>query len=532
MSPTEPLDLSLHRVRRRLAARVWLQETLHALYLATGAGCLWLVLSRVFTQVPDAALALPVLWALALVWGGVQGLRKRPDLLRAALACDLHLGLKERFTSSLALRDEEGPMVAAVHADAAAHLTHLNPRMDFPLLVSRTHRRLLIPMVLFGAGYMLLPELDLFGQRERAAQAAVEAQALASKARSLQQAAQVLKPEEMKPEDPLRGIQTELEGLAEALAGQEITEKQALARVTKLSAELQAHREAMRARQPSPALAAGAGEPGLAQELARDLAAGQYAEVAQKLRGLQQKLQEGGQSAETVEEMKEALKVLEEKMGKTPEGDLGALLSALGQARSGLEAGDLAAAAAGLESGALSLEELAALLEHLAMVENSLGQLESWKQAALGPSKFCRSCGKKLGPCKDGGKCEAGECESGSCGGECAGGSCSSVGAMAGTGGLYAGSQRGTDREGSRAEERETPKPLIVPGQLVSGRLLTSIQQEGVPEQGGTASVAILGGDFQAVRQEAEMALTKEEIPAGSREFVRRYFGTLGAPDE
>ncbi|MBI3119908.1 MAG: hypothetical protein HYZ00_14550, partial [Candidatus Hydrogenedentes bacterium] len=70
-------------------------------------------------------------------------------------------------------------------------------------------------------------------------------------------------------------------------------------------------------------------------------------------------------------------------------------------------------------------------------------------------------------------------------------------------------------------------EPTILPGALDKGKMLANVLQKAAPEGEAAAEVEIISGNFEAAHQEAEQALTKEEIPRGSKEFVRQYFGTL-----
>ena len=51
--------------------------------------------------------------------------------------------------------------------------------------------------------------------------------------------------------------------------------------------------------------------------------------------------------------------------------------------------------------------------------------------------------------------------------------------------------------------------------------------QKGAPEKNGNATQGYVESNFVQVKQDAEQALSKEEIPAGSKEFVREYFSSL-----
>jgi hypothetical protein len=70
-------------------------------------------------------------------------------------------------------------------------------------------------------------------------------------------------------------------------------------------------------------------------------------------------------------------------------------------------------------------------------------------------------------------------------------------------------------------------KPTVLPGDLTKGKVLATILQKGAPQDDAESTLEYVTEAFVEVRQEAEQALTKEEIPPGAKEFVRQYFGSL-----
>ena len=69
--------------------------------------------------------------------------------------------------------------------------------------------------------------------------------------------------------------------------------------------------------------------------------------------------------------------------------------------------------------------------------------------------------------------------------------------------------------------------PTLAKGPLTKGKMLMDILQRTAPETGEEPTAEYIAGAFVEMRQEAERALTQEEIPQGSKEFVRQYFGSL-----
>lgn len=189
----DPLVRVLRKVRARLAFAHWMRVTVTFLLVGGGAACSWLVLTRLFPMLGDAA---PV--SAALMGAGVaiaSGLAwfRRPSLLTAALEADRRLGLQERLTSSLELAQSEGAMVQALHEDARNCLSRLMLRRDFPFVAPRALRWLGVVAVVYLSGAFWLPEFDLLSYRARQAQAKARAEAVQVTVERLESAARALR---------------------------------------------------------------------------------------------------------------------------------------------------------------------------------------------------------------------------------------------------------------------------------------------------------------------------------------------------
>ncbi|MFP4501318.1 MAG: hypothetical protein ACLFTT_10000 [Candidatus Hydrogenedentota bacterium] len=515
----------LRRLRRRLALLQWMDCTARALLVAAVAACTWLTVTRFFPQLGDP---LPV--ALGLGLGAVLGAAlwtwlRRPALLNAALAADAKLGLKERFTSSLVLQARAGSflggneaMAEAVHRDAARHLDALHPRM-FRLAPSHSMRWLAVPLLLFGLGYVFLPEIDLFGYRARQAEARTQAAQREEQARMLEAAARVLPPEPLPAADAgARDVQV-LEKTAAELRTEQITKKQALARVQKLRESLREKRGAL-ANKTQTRPADSRGRFNQARSVAEAIQRGRPDDAKKELEALRQKLQQDNLSAAQKKQLAEELKGLNEMLGRQPGNQ--ELAGALDDAFEQME---------------MALEDMASAMEQLAKMDAAMQKLAQCETQVLGPSTQCRSCGKTLGKTQQ----ALGLCK------ECKEGACKACGQSAGEGtlkhgkcGKCAGSGQGPgigqgpgNRVGDRPEGDVNYDPAMLRGTLQKGKLLGSVLQRAAPETpADTDGAAVSGTAITSVGQQAETALTKEEIPAGSREYVRQYFGVLENPPD
>jgi len=521
----DPLVHSLRQLRRRLAVQKWIRLNLEGLLFSLSASCVWVLAMKLFPVLGNPMPVCGGLVGLGVVAETVVALRGRPDLVGAALAADRRLGMKERFTSSLELAGVQGPMVEAVHVDARRHLNRLDSGRDFPYGVPRSSRMLGVPILLFGL-INILPPLDLLHYQEQKEQEEAQKAAVLVSAEKLRAAISPLRKPSQEAVGELGEVTGEIERVAEALESQEITEKQALAQMKNLGAKLLEHREAMRRDNPVPKLAGSMSQLGMAQDLANSIQQGQMGEAAQKAEALKKKLREGGLTEEEKESLKKDLEQLAEMMG----GKDTSLGKALAEAAQSLGVDDLGAAPAGLETVELSLEDIASALEQLEKMNLALKDLARWQGELLGPSDFCRFCGMPLEPCELGELCEGG-CIGGVCSGIC--GRCAGIGGafVEGEGGVGGGmGYRGHGRGGMAGELPEGDvsfTPTLLPGEMTKGKALMGILQRGTPDEDAESQLEYVTSAFVEVRQEAEEALMKEEIPPGAKEFVRQYFGSL-----
>ena len=248
-----PLTEALGRVKRRMSLQQWTDLTVRWLFYALAVACLWLAAARLFPVLGNPLAVSIGLLAIAAAAALVVAIRRRFGLVYAALESDRRLGLEERLTSSLELEEAEGPMIRALHTDADIHVVHLQARRDFPMRVPLEARRLLVLGLVFVGAYGFLPEFDLLGYREKVEEEDKKQKALAMKARRIRKIARKAPP----IDDGLTsGTATKkIDRIAGQLERGQITEKQALARLTKLGQEIQEQKAKLKSDNPMPKMA-------------------------------------------------------------------------------------------------------------------------------------------------------------------------------------------------------------------------------------------------------------------------------------
>jgi hypothetical protein len=536
----DPMIATLRRVRRRMAVQQWFRFNVIGLLITASAGCATVLFSKLFPLLGSPELVCLGLLVAGFLAATAWAIHRRPRLVDAALEADRRLGLQERVTSSLALENMEGPMVAALHADARRRLADVNVLQAFPLYPPRSARWLFVPILAIGlAG--LLPEFDLLKMRERQAEAKAQQDARRVTAEALKSMAKPLK-ESARPSEPgtLGDLPMELELVAEQLAAGKITEKQAAAKLSGLAEAIQSRREELTKEGATmPSLPESMNTSGETKDLAKSIQQGDFGKAAEEVEKLKKKLEKGDLSAEDQKKLGEALKNLSEALAgeegaqknELSEALAKAAESLINQAKEGQPGGEgMKQALENMQAAQLSLEDMKSVLDQLEKLDAAMLQMAQLQNQMLGESKFCRTCGSGLKPCKGGAGCKG--CGPGyACQGYC--GACMGAGFRLGQGrgmGMgMGGPGRGRgNTTGPLPDVADAFEPTMLPGEMTQGKILADIIQRTTPdEEDANPTVDYIEGVFQQVEQQAEQALTKEEIPAGAKEFVRQYFGSL-----
>lgn len=513
---------TLRRVRIRLFLQEWMGFILWGLFFSCIACGVWVVLARCFAELGNPLQVCVVVFAAGfLVVTGIA-IRRRPSLTEAALEADRRADLKERLTSSLELAGVEGPMIQALHADARTHLTRLDPAKHFSFVVPPHASWAFIPVVLFAAVYVLMPELDLTAFRQRQTEAAARAEATRVRVQRLESLARAMAPREGENAEAVVKVIKAIQRVAEDLRAGKISNKQGFARLTNAAEELEKMRADLAEQNRMPQRFDLSREAGIPEDIAN---AGR---LAAKLQELRDKLIKGGWSGSELEWFEKEVADLAGSLG-AKDGALREALSArLAELRGALKMKDLQSALRAMKSMEASVKDLSSVLEQLQKLETASKNLWEMRQAMLGSSDRCRFCGAILKPCvkKHGGTgCGWGH----DCLGVCS--ACAGARRAIGPGmhgpGMHGAGRGAGNRVGPLPDAKTAFNPTTLPGRVTRDKVLLSILQKTAPEPGAKSTAEFLPGAFVKVQQQAEQALTKEEIPPGSREFVRQYFGSL-----
>ena len=496
----------LRRLQVRLTFIQWTGYAVTGLLWAAWGACLWLVCTRLFPTLGSPGPLALGLAAAALAIATAWCLFRRPTLVQAALAADRRFGLKERLTSSyeLGLAERQGPMVDALHEDARAHAGSVNVHAGFPLHAPGHVRWLALPLALYLVGHLMLPEFDLFGLQARQLEEQRVVRARQARAERLRNVARPLREELPEESGDLSALAESVERIALGLEEGELTETQAAARLSDLAQELAREREQLAAQMPTPNEGSDPGELSMLDGFSADIENGNFGDAEKALEGLEEKLKDlegklaaGELSGEDADQLAVDLSKLAEMLGgeNTALGD--ALAKALAELSKGANAANMLAALEGMK---MSLEDLKSLMEQLKAMDGALAQ--------------CAACQAEL------------------LGRACAAGFCPGPGRKPGQGLGLRGPGRGQgNRIGDLPDTEGAFEPSMLSGDMTKGKILASIMQRAAPDPDAETTLDFTSMAIEQVTQQAEEALTQEEIPPGAREYVRQYFGSLESGD-
>ncbi len=131
-------DARLNQVQRRCGLNTVLQAGGEVAIAAGAVAGATILVTKLFSFTWNMQVFAWSLVAASMAAVAVLAWRRRPTRLQAAVLCDERLGLKERFSTVLALRDMDGPFIDATRRETTGLAEKLQPGGFFPVRPSRT----------------------------------------------------------------------------------------------------------------------------------------------------------------------------------------------------------------------------------------------------------------------------------------------------------------------------------------------------------------------------------------------------------
>jgi len=540
------LDQILRAFRRRLRlVDGWLIAQ-RALWIPAAAMLGIQMIGRLFPigGISTGLLRQPWFWALILAWGiavMLYTLLKPLSLMQTALRVDASIGLKERLSSALALRQmDDVPQMfrQRQRADALNHARAIQPREAFPIPWLRK------PVAFAGAIFALsilsiwLPNpMDAIRQERAAAKQAIleEAQKIAALKQQIEsgETAEELTPAQR--EELLR----QLEALERALQANPGDLEQALADLNRLEQELRQNLD------PSVG-AKQAYLDALTEQLSRlsgkQPAAGSNNPAATALQDLLDGLDRlEADSASAEKQRQEAARSLAQLAAQASQVGDNNLSQALSSLRQALQDGDPQAMDAAAQAAQAALQQLKQQLDNQQAIQGVLAQAQSSQQAltqagrqiAQSQGKNSPAAGQPAGPSSSGASPGGASGQPSGTGG----------GSMANQLPPSTGGQTSVQPRGSAAAAQTgafdpqiyapwqrsstSGEQLFIPGQDTNqGQTSTT---EGQSPQAGLPNPALMPYSqvFFQYLSAANQAMQQNYIPANLQDYVRLYFSSL-----
>jgi len=548
MSFTKAFHKKIRAVQVRCGLNLLLQQTGRILAVAGVVIALAIVVQRLLALAILIPSVLWVFWGIAAGVVLVHWLLRLPSRVQASLLLDERLGLRERFSTTLALAQSDDPFAKAARSESLAAIQRADLRGHFPIGLSRSWYYGAGTWLIVIALVFLMPQKDLLGLLKKKNQQDQQTKQVEQAQAQVKQTTDAVKAVVEKLDDPaLQEELKKLEGLTQAGQPQEVKREaiKALGDLSDRLKQMQGNSQISAAnmmqqmlqrlrgstdpfsQQIRTALAKGdfAQAANLLGQLQKDLASGklsdqQRKDMAQQMQQLAKELQKLAEQKRNLEQELEKLG-LDKKLAQMNEQQLKQALQQQGlkqeqieqllqkmaasQAAAGKCSGlAQALAACGAGAGGLSADELSEAMDQLDTLE-SMHQQTMLLQAGL--AAIAQGIGG-LGECNGiGGQAPWRE------------GWSDRFGSGSGGPGMGFG-PRDSDTDGQTGTKTTRTKNAAGDGPVIASWYFKDTQVKGEARRDFTEVV-------QAGRTSAAEAISENQIPRKYEEAVKKYFGEL-----
>jgi len=323
MSFTKSFAKKISAVRLRCSTNLLLRQIGTVLAAGGAVAVLVVLIERLLAVTVRTPSTLWAFAGVAALMTVIPWLLRVPSRMQASLLLDERLGLKERFSTTLALAESDDPFARAARAESLRTVQQANLKGHFPIELSRSWYLSGGIWLLVTALFMFMPQKDLLGflrDREEKDKAAAEVQQAQTE---VQETAAAVKAAVKELGDPnLAEDLRKLDELAEAGAPQEM-KRQAIKALGDLSEKIKqmqsgAQIDAADSLKQMLKRLRGSADP-FSQKLRMAMAKGDFTQAANMLRQLQKQLSEGTVPPERRKEMAEQLEKLAKELQKLAE---------------------------------------------------------------------------------------------------------------------------------------------------------------------------------------------------------------------
>jgi hypothetical protein len=390
----DSLEAKLHHVRVRCGVNVLLVQAALVLAIAGAAAAVAVAAERLLA-VP--VISLPAIYGAAgaaVLLIAALSLFRTPDRMQVAVLMDERLAFHERFSTALALADDEDPFAQAATREAHETARRLNVSGQFPVKLTRHWYGTATAWAIAAAAFFAMPTVDVLGYlaRNKAEQA---------KADELQQAKVAVREQAGKVRTAVQQLNNkvlegELDKMSEIAKGARPDEvrREAIRKLTDLAEQMRKMQQAgplQAAKRAEQMLKGLRNSPNaLSPELTNALAGGDFAKAAKMLREMTDKLNNDQLSEKEKKALSDQLKDLA--------GQLDGLADAQKQNKDMLEQEGLDGETAKKLAG-MSGKDLREALKKQGLTDEQIDELLDKMSQNSQAAGNCQSLSKALAKC-------------------------------------------------------------------------------------------------------------------------------------
>lgn len=394
MSFAKVFHQKIRAVQVRCGLNLLLQQMGRILAIAGILAGLVVLVQRLLAVVILSSVVLWVFWvaaggAVVFLW-----LITLPSRMQVSLLLDERLGLRERFSTTLALANSDDPFAQAARAESLARVQRVNVRGHFPIGLSRSWYYGAGTWLIAIAMLFLLPQKDLLGLLNKKQQQVQQTKQVEQAKTEVKQTTEAVKAVVEKLDDPALAEELKkLEGLAQAEQPEQI-KCEAIKTLGDLADKLKQMQDSApidtaNMMQQMLQKLHGSRDP-FSQQVRMALAKGDFTQAAKMLAQLQSELSAGSLPEDKRKELAAQMQELAKELAKLAE-------------RKSLVEDELAKLGLDKQLAQASPEQLRQALQKQALKPETINRLLKKVEACQGACARCSGLGQALGGAAGGG---------------------------------------------------------------------------------------------------------------------------------
>jgi hypothetical protein len=431
--------------------------------------------------------------------------RRWPTRRAAAFEIDERLNLGERVSSALAVRNIHGAMAEAVVADARGYARNAPVSEAFPVRLHREAWGVAGAAVLATALAAWMPQFDLLSQHEKLLREQKEREVVQREGERLREVVKKLREEADRGHLPdMEGHLEKMEEVVKAMETGGLKREEAMAKLGDLSEMFRQERAAMPKDNSVSQALAGRRDLEMTKDMAKALAAKDFAKAGKSLKQLADAAAKGELSKEQKEKLEKELKEIAKSL--KDDKKLSDALNSLSQA---LTESDMANLEQALGQAMGDMDKLAEMEAELKMLQAVAGVLEDGKNGLGGEGE-----GDAFGEARTWSGANP----------YSPGDETDQVGPGIG------GPGRGVGGIAPVKPDDVDFSPTRIRGQLKPGRVVGSFFVNGKDLKGDAKAEYLQ--TVTAAQAEAAQAMQDQKVPRGYETYVRDYFHGMKSDNE